>query len=88
MLRTAITATIVSAGLWTAAITNVFTAVMSGSGGMVLTGGAVMTGIVASVLWVARILRNEDRQMLIRLSADLYRRIPEDDRPPFLRSLP
>lgn len=85
MRLVAVAITIFSAALWGADIVNVFTEWMPGRGAEVEGGAAVMTGIVAALLWVALWARDWDLTHLIRLSADLYRRIPADDRPPLLR---
>lgn len=54
---------------------------------------AVLAGMVASIAalarcWAAGIASADGRRELTLLSADLYRRIPEDERPPLLSVVP
>ena len=50
--------------------------------------GAAVIAVVAFMCWLGAFMwhRLGDLVELIRLSADLYRRIPEDRRPPLVRS--
>jgi hypothetical protein len=50
------------------------------------TAGAAATAVLAGMAWMAGFLRNEEWRTLIRLCGDLYQRIPEDGRPPLVRS--
>lgn len=51
MRSAAIVITVFSAHLWAAGIWNAATDTMSRPGGEMLTGGAVMTGVIASLMW-------------------------------------
>jgi len=46
---------------------------------------AVATVILAGLCWADAQRYDRDMRMLTRQNADLYHRIPEDDRPPVLR---
>lgn len=53
----------------------------------VLGRAAVTVTIVAALCWFAGVLSADGRRDLIRQNADLYRRIPEDERPPTLQQV-
>jgi hypothetical protein len=47
---------------------------------------AVLAGAIAAICWADAHRYDRDARALIRQNDDLYDRIPEDDRPPLLRS--
>lgn len=75
MRSAAIVITVLSGHLWAAAVWNVFTLAMPRQGGELVTGGAVMTGIIASVLWKARAdsRRGDSLTLLAQTVADTTR---------------
>ena len=77
-----------SACLWALAVAGAWLRI--GEGENLARAAAVtvtVTGvIIATGLWLERRLRGDDWRTLTRLSADLYSRIPEEDRPPLMRS--
>lgn len=46
---------------------------------------AVSALVIAGMCWAAAWIHDDQQEALIRQNADLWRRIPEGDRPPLLR---
>jgi len=53
---------------------------------IVIVAAASVTAICGFACWVLGIISADGRCELIRLSADLYQRIPEGNRPPLVQS--
>jgi hypothetical protein len=75
----------VTAALWALEIAGIWWHWDARAAGVAL-GAAVATLVLAGMCWIAAIMSADGRHELIRLSADLYERIPEDRRPPLVRS--
>jgi len=83
LLRAMRLLTPLSVALWIAGVIGTW---MPWSGRIVpdIRDGAVATLVMAFHCWSSAQRYDDDRRELIRLSADLYRRIPREDRPPRL----
>lgn len=81
----AVGVTVLSAVLWAGAIASIWVPMMPRAVPVILAASAT-TAVIAALLWAVHSVRDHERGLLIRLLGSLWELIPDEARPPLLRS--